>query len=397
MHRLKAMPAPLLACALIAGCAGGHARPDAGLPAPRSDLREWTPEQRQAAYRQFDRMWPAYAVKRGDAVHPLPAARDPIDPRITFDGVEHDVARFMAANEVSGIIAVKNGEVVLERYAFGRQPSDTWVSFSVTKSITSTLVGAAIQDGYIRGVRDPVTRYLPELKGSAYDKVTLAQLMTMRSGVQWNEDYADPDADVWKVGLSPPVGALNPGVRYMKGLKRAVPPGSTFLYNTGETDLVGYAVSAAVGKPLQDYLSEKIWIPYGMESDAAWPMDVGGHARGGCCLSMTLRDYARFGLFALNGGAAGGRDVVPRSWIAEATRMHNETPGYGYFWWATPHVYMALGIYGQAIYIVPGNQLVVVVNSAWPTPWDEDRFARQDQFVRAISDAVRSAGAAAAP
>jgi CubicO group peptidase (beta-lactamase class C family) len=373
---------------LLAFGMGVHAAPAVEMPKPGTPLAHWTDAERQGAFRFFDKVLPSQVVKRGETVFPLPEADRKIDPRMEFDGAELSVDDFMKANHVSGLIAVKNGKIVLERYAFGRKPDQRWVSFSVTKSITSTLLGAAIADGHIKSLNDKVTRYLPELKGSAYDAVSIRDLLTMRSGVAWNEDYGDPTSDVYQVGMLPPIGGLNPTARYMKALKRAGPPGKDFLYNTGETDLAGLLVSAAVGKPLAQYLSEKIWAPFGMESDALWPKDTGGHERGGCCLNMTLRDYARFGLFALGGGVAGGRPVVPAGWMKEATTAHNTAPPYGYFWWIRRDGgYQATGIHGQGIHVLPQQQLVVAVNSAWPLAWEETYFARQLAMVEAIGRA----------
>jgi CubicO group peptidase (beta-lactamase class C family) len=390
-----------LLCSLLIACVGQpapsgtvppapDAKPQVVLPATGTPLHQWTDAERQGGFRNVARLWPSYVVKRGESVHPMPQAPAQIEPRLSFDGAEMSVEEFMQANGVTGLIAVKDGQVVLERYGFGRKPEEPWISFSVSKSITSLLVGAAIADGHIRSVNDKVTRYLPELKGSAYDGVSIRHLLTMRSGVAWNETYADPEADVWKAGMGLPIGGLSPLVQYMKGLKRAARPGTRYLYNTGETDLVGLVVSSATGKPLHEYLSEKIWAPFGMESDATWPMDRGGHAKGGCCLNMTLRDYARVGLFALGGGQAGGKAVVPATWLAESTRAYTEEPRYGYFWWLLGRGgYAAMGIYGQGIYVLPQHRLVIAVNSSWPAAWDETHFARGEAMFRAIIDAAR--------
>lgn len=370
---------------LSLGVGVAAAEPAVQMPKPGTPLAHWSDAERQGGFRFFDKVLPSQAVKRGEAVFPLPEADRKIDPRLTFEGEELSVGDFMEENRVSGLIAVKDGRIVLERYAFGRKPDQRWVSFSVTKSVTATLAGAAIADGHIKSLNDKVTRYLPELKGSAYDAVSIRDLLTMRSGVEWNEDYSDPASDVYQVGMRRPLGGLNPTARYMKGLRRATAPGKEFLYNTGETDLAGLLVSAAVGKPLSEYLSEKIWAPFGMESDALWPMDMGGHERGGCCLSMTLRDYARFGMFAMSGGLAGGKPVLPPNWMAEATRAHVAKPAYGYFWWVRHDGgYQATGIHGQGIHVLPQHGLVVAFNSAWPQAWDEGYFARQLAMVEAI-------------
>jgi CubicO group peptidase (beta-lactamase class C family) len=299
----------------------------------------------------------------------------------------------MAANRVSGLLVLKDGKIVLERYAMGRNPQERWTSFSVAKSVTSTLVGAAIQDGKIKGLDALVTDYIPELKGSAYEGVTIRQLLMMSSGVKWNEDYTDPASDVARAGAIDLEPGVNPIVSYMRRLPRATTPGSAFHYDTGETDLVGVLVSNAVGKSLAEYASEKIWKPYGMEQDGIWIVDRAGHERGGCCMSMTLRDYARIGQFILDGGRTDdGRQVLPAGWTSEATtkRIDNGEGGYGYFWWIRREGgFAAEGIFGQAIVVIPQERLVVAINSAWPAADPPELWAAQSAFVEALRAAAR--------
>jgi CubicO group peptidase (beta-lactamase class C family) len=176
----------------------------------------------------------------------------------------------------------------------------------------------------------------------------------------------------------------------MRHLARDAAPGTRFHYNTGETDLVGILVTNAVGMSMADYLSQKIWKPFGMEADAAWVEDIAGHERGGCCISMTLRDYARFGLFMLEGGKAGDRAVLPEDWVADATRAHVREPrfGYGYFWWIYPGRFEAEGIFGQAIAVFPHDHLVVAINSAWPKADADMDWAAQAAFLEAVKTAA---------
>ena len=351
-------------------------------------LLHWTPEQQAEGYRSIETYYRTSTVRRGDQVRPLAKADRTIDVTYSHGGRNFTVDDYMKAYNVSGVLVLKDGKVLLERYGVGRKPDDRWISFSVTKSITSTLVGAAIQDGKIKSLDDAVTLYIPELKDSAYDGVTIRQLLTMSSGVKWNEDYTDDNSDLARAGAVTLDASVNPTVNYMRRLPREKEPGSTFHYNTGETNLVGILVSNAIGKSLSDYLSEKIWKSYGMERDAVWLVDVANHERGGCCLAMTLGDYARFGQFILEGGKAGGRPVVPEWWVSEATtaRITNGAPpgGYGYFWWIGSNGYAAAGIFGQLISIVPDDRLVIVVNSAWPNATGRELFQARTAFVNAL-------------
>jgi CubicO group peptidase (beta-lactamase class C family) len=299
----------------------------------------------------------------------------------------------MKANRISGLIAVKDGKVVLEKYGLGRTPQDRWTSFSVAKSVTSILYGAALKDHWILSLGEPVTKYIPELKGSGYDDVTLRQLLTMTSGVKWNEDYTDKKSDVARSGDVPWDGkSFDPLVTYMSKLPSEAKPGTKWVYKTGETDLAGLALARALaGKGLAQYASEKLWIPFGMEQDAIWMTDQAGYERGGCCMSMTLRDYARIGLFMLGGGKADGKDVFPPGYLEEATTNRlpaDQKASYGYFWWTSAEgPYQAIGIFGQGIAIYPEDNLVIAINSAMPKASDR----KQSQAKAALFAAIREA------
>lgn len=384
------LPAAVAALLATAAVAADPPPPPAG-----GAILSWTPEQQLYGYRNMEKVTPVHVVKRGDHVRDLPVAANRIDPKWTWNGKPQTTASYMEAMRTSGVVVLKDGKIVLERYGMGRKPAERWTSFSVAKSVTATLVGAAIKDGYIKSLEDPVTTYIPELKGSGYDGVTVRQLITMTSGVKWNEDYTDPKSDVAQAGFSTDTPGLNPIVSYMRKLPRETAPGAKFVYKTGETDLAGILVSNATGRPLSQYLSEKIWAPYGMEQDAIWVDDVAGHERGGCCLSMTVRDYARIGQFMLDGGKAGGVSVVPDGWIADATKAHWSFPpggvetGYGYFWWIIRDGYAAEGIFGQQIFIYPADHLVIAINSAWPKASADDLWKAQAAFAEAVRKAAR--------
>jgi CubicO group peptidase (beta-lactamase class C family) len=361
---------------------------------PATGYLFWKPSEQAIGYRNMEKIFPTRVVARGPSVSPLPAAAEPFDVQYEFGGAKLDTASYMKATNVSGLIVIKGGRILLERYGLGRKPTDRWTSFSVGKSVTSTLIGAAIADGYIKGLDAPVTDTLPELKNTAYDGVTVGDLITMRSGVRWNEDYADPKSDVGRFALG---GArkdgMDPVEAYMAKLPRAHKPGTVFLYDTGETELAGILLARATKKHLADYLSEKIWSKIGAEQDAVWILDAAGQEHGGCCLSMTLRDYARFGLFFMHGGKIGGRSVLPDGWVKAASSAQTPTSypgvGYGYFWWINPDgTYEAEGIFGQSILLDPSNDLVIVTNSAWPSADDPKYWFAQAAYFAAVRKAV---------
>ena len=384
-----------LALALNGGLANAQVSLDPAKQLGIADILSWTGEKQATGYRDIEHIYKTTTIKRGKTVHRLPVAAKQIDPRVNIDGKILTINDYMQAYRISGLLVLKDGKIVLEKYALGRKPSDRWTSFSVAKSVTSTLVGAAIQDGKIKSLNDPVTAYIPELKGSAYESVSVRQMLMMSSGVAWNEDYVDPNSDVAKAGGSVTEPGVNPMVSYLRKLPRENPPGAKFHYNTGETDLVGVLVSRATGKSLAQYASEKIWQPYGMGRDAIWMTDPGGQERGGCCISMSLRDYGRVGLFIAGDGIAGGKQITPPGYVADATRreIDNGTPapgGYGYFWWILENGgYSGLGIFGQSVTLFPKEHLIIVQNAAWPKAGSKELNAARSAMWEGVRAAVR--------
>jgi CubicO group peptidase (beta-lactamase class C family) len=362
-----------------------------------SDLLFWNERQRDAAFRALDRL-PVLAKSRVVAAGGTPRPLPPGAPlRLPID-----VDAYMAGQRAAALVIVHDGKLRLERYGLGFGSDGRWTSFSVAKSITSTLVGAALKDGAIRSMDDKVSEYLPQLKGSAYDDVSIRQLMTMTSGVRWNEDYADPASDVARFNNHKPEEGVDALVSYMRRLPRAAPPGTRWNYSTGETNLVGVLLSHATGKTLSAYLSQKIWVPAGMEQQATWILSRTGQEISGCCLQAATRDFARFGLFLLDGARVDGHGIVPEGWLAEATSRRTDIGvpgrGYGYQWWTYDDgSYTARGIFGQAIFIDPTRRLVIASNANWGGG-ARDRVATdaREGFYRAVQQAIDAESAASA-
>lgn len=353
----------------------------------------WSFEQQKAGYPHMEDLFPARRVAKGATVSPLPVAAQPLSLTFQVGGETWTVDDYLQRNRAAGLLVLKDGQVVLERYGLGQTPQSRWTSFSVAKSFSSTLVGAAVREGRIRSLDDPITAYLPGLKGSAYEGVSVRQVLNMTSGVRWNEDYGDPNSDVARFGAEPSVNGADPVVAYMARLPREAEPGTKWVYKTGETNLVGSLVRAVTGQTLSAYLSEKVWQPLGMEGDAYWMVDAGGGEIAGCCLSATLRDYGRFAQFFMRGARLpNGQALVPDDWVAQATTTTREAVaglqgrgGYGLQWWTTNgRAYRASGIFGQGMWIDPELQLVVVTQSAWPGATD----ARSAQVRQALIDAI---------
>lgn len=350
--------------------------------------------------RNIERLFATATVRHGAAVLPLPAAAKSLGD-VGFDsgGKRYDLYDYVSLNRVSGLLVIKDGRIAHESYQFGNTPQTRWTSMSLAKSITATLVGVAIQDGYIECIDDPIVQYLPALEGSAYDGVSVRDLLQMASGVGWNETYTDPLSDRRRTlevqGTQTPGGVL----KLMAKLPRVAAPGTRWNYSTGETHVVGALVRAAVGKPVSQYLSERIWSRVGMESDASWWLESpNGLEVGGSGLSATLRDYGRFGLFLLDEGLAGGERVLPNGWVEEASSpkiINGERVDYGYMLWpiadtkGTPNesAFEARGIFGQHLYMNPRAGVVIVVWGALPKPKGMTPI-KDDDFFAAVVEAL---------
>jgi CubicO group peptidase (beta-lactamase class C family) len=360
------------------------------------DLLFWTVPQRDAAFRALDRL-PILAK-----AHVVPASSAPSAlPTGAPLKLTTDIDAYMAGQRSAALLVLQDGKLRLERYGLGFDAAGRWTSFSVAKSFTSTLVGAAVKDGFIKSLDDKVSLYIPDLKGSAYDEVSVRQLLTMTSGVKWNEDYADPNSDVAKFNNHKPEAGEEALVSYMRKLPRDVPAGTRWHYSTGETNLVGTLVQQATKKPLATYLAEKVWGPAGMEQQATWLLSKTGQEIGGCCVQAAPRDYARMGQFILNGAVVNGQSIVPEGWWADATTKRTDINypgrGYGYQWWTFDDgSFTARGIFGQGIFIDPKRKLVIVSNANW-AGGARDKVATEarDAFYREVQKAIDDEGAAA--
>lgn len=333
-------------------------------PPPRdpSELQVlfWTDEQRSQRFREMEKWFAGHEVPAPSSTRPLPKGA-PLSPELRAQ-----ITALMKATNTAGVMVLIDGRVVHEEYGLGMGPKDRWTSFSVAKSFTSTLLGAAVKDGHIKSLDDPVTKYIPGLAGSAYEGVTVRQLATMTSGVKWDEDYTDPKSDVAQMNRFVVEYGADAIVAQMKALPREAEPGAKWVYKTGEANLIGLLVENAVGKSLAEYAQTKIVAETGFEGGLFWMVDPRGGNIGGCCLSIRLSDYARMGQLALEGGGA----QVPLNWFAEATDSQVDFGtsgfGYGYQWWTYPQgTYGAQGIFGQGITLFPDKRMVFAYIGNW--------------------------------
>jgi len=357
------------------------------LPDTSTSALFWQGDAQIVGFRNSELLGPTRKIAAGGQVLALPRAEvDLGDVTFSAEGVTMTVDEYIREKRVGGLLVVKDGKILYERYGLGNTPETRWVSFSVSKSVVAMLFGAALQDGYIKSVDEKVTDYLPRLKGSVYDQSSIRNLLQMASGVAWNEDYADPNSDVAQATYE--TLAL---YDYLADKPREAKPGEKFNYNTAETNLAGTLLRSAIGNNLSTYLSEKIWRPFGMEGDAVWNLtEPGGGEFGGCCINATLRDYARLGLFALNDGKlVDGTPMLAPGWMEESTQPSKGFAGYGYFWWLSESgAYEASGIFGQGIHMNPEHNVVIAIHSARHQASNDLDWALQDALYIALTDAV---------
>ncbi|WP_299082702.1 serine hydrolase [uncultured Paraglaciecola sp.] len=290
---------------------------------------------------------------------------------------------FIEDSQTTGILVLKNGEIVYEDYRLGHQANKQHISFSVAKSFVSALMGIAIAEGHVTSIEQPVTEYVPELKGSGYQGVRIKDVLQMSSGVAFNEDYGDFNSDINRFSRATAFGTSLDD--FSASLEREREPGTYHHYVSIDTQVLGMVLTRATGKSLTQYLSEKLWQPLGMEHQAFWLADDNDMelALGG--LNVSLRDYAKLGWLFLNQGAWTNQEgvtqqIVPKQWVIDSTTADSphlvagennpasSSPfGYGYQWWLpldAEDEFAAQGIYHQYIYIDPDQQLVIVKNSA---------------------------------
>lgn len=412
-------PRPLRACvglamvASLAGCATAVA--DKPYPFAKETIGSaeqiyagtLSPDLAVQTYRNIDRLFPSRLIKAGDHPLELPRADTPLtDIKFSYQGRAYGLAEFLALDSITGLLVIKDGEIVHESYQRGNTSQTRWMSMSVAKSVTSTLCGMAIRDGAINSVDAQVVDYVPALKGSAYEGVTIRNLLMMASGTQWTENSSDPTSErraFLRAQISQQPGAT---MALMHQLPRAAQPGAVFNYNTGDAQVLAQVVRKAVGMPLAQYFAQKVWQPYGMEADATWWLDSpNGVEIGGSGISATLRDYGRFGLFFMNNGEIDGKSLLPPHWVEDATTAKTladgKEAGYGYMWWTAStkgslqdHAYAATGMLGQYIYVDPAANVVIVALAAQPKPNRKDAINPM-VFFDAVVDTLRKQDAVA--
>ncbi len=350
-------------------------------------------------------LFPNRAVR---TAHPtkLPEASTsiPLPETYEFEGETRNIRTFLEETDTSGLLILKDGEIVHEEYSLGSSRETRWMAWSVSKSFVSAMVGVALHEGRFGSIHDPVTMYVPELAGSAYDGVEIEDILQMSSGASWDEDYGDPTSDITRFGAAIVVGLSQDA--FAASLTRAHEPGTYHRYNSTDTQVLGMLLVRTTGMTLAAYTEEKLWKPMQMEHDAYWIADEAGMELAFGGLNATLRDYARFGEMYRNGGRWNGKQVVPEAWVKTSTvpgephLQPGKNPGsdtrfgYGYQWWLPPTgdegEYSAMGVYNQFIYVNPTRGIVVAKTSANQAYGVDETTDREIETLAMFSEIARS-------
>ena len=344
---------------------------------PIGTARTWFYDEavRVGSFSHADQVLPHNNVAKAAKPTPLPVIPEPPKLEYRFDNQKASIDDFLSRNRVTGLLVIKDGQILVERYQYDRKPTHRLVSHSMAKSITSLAIGLALQDGKIKSLDDPVAQYVPKLTGTGYGQTSIRNILRMSSGIAFKEVYDGKD-DLQKFAE---LRARQGSIEAFKAFTtREAEPGTRFHYATIETFILGAVLQGALGGTISDYLSKRLWQPMGAEADATWLKSAKDGLEGaGGGFNAILRDYGRLGVLLANDGALGDKQIVPKDYLSEATdwRRHpaafaprRATPyfGYGFQFWTFPgekRRFALLGVYGQSIFVDPELKLVMVITA----------------------------------
>jgi CubicO group peptidase (beta-lactamase class C family) len=373
----------LLQCvALVALAFPAAAAPDedvlgkaAGYPIGKRASRFFDESVRVGSFSNLDRLLPHYTLTK--AASPMPLPKTASEPRIEyrFENRTLTLDDFLARQRITGLLVIKDGEILLERYQYDRTPAHRFVSHSMAKSIVSMAVGMALAEGKIASLDDMVSKYVPKLAGSPYGETSIRNVLRMSSGVPFNEVYDGKD-DLTRFSI---LRGSQGSIEALRAFgSREVEQGTRFHYASSETVILAVLLRAVTGDTLSEYLTGRLWQPMGAEADATWVRSRDGLEIASGSFNAVLRDYGRLGVLLANDGAVGGMQVVPKDYLLEATDWHRQPDafaprkatsyfGYGYQFWTYPgekRRFALLGVYGQSIFVDPELKLVMVITAA---------------------------------
>jgi CubicO group peptidase (beta-lactamase class C family) len=333
---------------------------------------------RVGSFSNLDKLYPHNRLAKAASPFPLPKAAAEATIGYRFENRTLSVDDFLQRQRVTGLLIVKDGEILLERYQYDRMPTHRFLSHSMAKSLVCLAIGLALAEGKIVSLDDKVSKYVPQLAGNPYGETSIRNILRMASGVQFKEVYDGKDDIARFVRIRISKGAIEALRAFTV---REAREGTRFHYASSETVVLALVVRAVTGKTLSEYLTERLWQPMGAEADATWIRDIDGLEAGMGNFNAVLRDYGRLGVLLANDGAVGGKQILPKTFLLEATDWRKQpaafapgraTPyfGYGYQFWLFPGAkrrFALLGVYGQSIFVDPELKLVMAVTAVAKT------------------------------
>jgi CubicO group peptidase (beta-lactamase class C family) len=372
-----------LAIATLLGLAGPIvAAPDEALLGKAEGYPIGTPKNwfydegvRVGSFSHLDRILPHYTLQKSASPLSLPSAASGSRFLYRFDQQTYSLEDFLARQRITGLLVIKDGQILAERYQYDRSASDRFVSHSMAKSIVSLAVGMALAEKKIASLDDTIARYVPGLAGSPYGETTIRNMLRMSSGVPFSEVYDGKD-DLTRFAIARYQQDTITALREFR--KREAEQGTRFHYASAETVNLVLVLRAVTGIPLSEYLTPRLWQPMGAEADATWVKLPDGTVSGAGSFNATLRDYGRLGILLANDGMVGGKQLVPKDYLLDATDWHRQPEafrpnkatsyfGYGYQFWLFPgekRRFALLGVYGQTVFVDPELKLVLVLTAA---------------------------------
>ena len=337
------------------------------------------PDKLTQSFRNLDQKFNSVKVASSESTYTLEKVLRNLPEEYLYLNESRSVHEFIERTGTTGLLIAQGNTIMYEEYFNGYKDNDRMITWSVSKSIISALIGIAIEEGYILSIDDLVTEYVPSLSTSGYHGVSIKDVLQMSSGISFNEDYGDGNSDVNQMGARS-LGFGGSLEELLISLEREKEPGTFNQYISSDTQVLGMVLRGATGVTIAEYTQEKLWKPAGMEFDAYWLTDSDGVEAAFGGFNASLRDLGRFGVLYLNEGYLMGQQIIPKQWIDDSIRIDaphlipGDNPnsdwvlGYGYQWWipeGEENDFLAMGIYGQAIYINLDHHTVIVKTSGY--------------------------------
>ena len=344
------------------------------------------------------------SVSRGETVNLLPKASQPTEIKYRYRNLGYTLDEYLERRRITGLLVLKNGEIVVERYRYNRTEDARFLSFSMAKSVTSMLVGVALEKGLIASLNDPAGQYAKDLAGSAYGETTLRNLLRMSSGITFTERYDGQD-DVSRLSRGFATGSPSVISMLRSFSDRHSSPGEKFVYSSAETDVLGRVLTGATGRSLAELTTEWLWKPMGAERDAFWCNGRDLQAGAYFCFNATLRDWGRLGLLMANDGKVNGQQIISADYLRQATEIaaqpaafapYKATPyfGYGFQFWLHPlreRSFAFQGIHGQSIFVQPATGIVMVQTAVYAQAsgaQDPESYAERTAFWMGVLESL---------